>query len=443
MAHSTLTWSSLSSVLFVSLWTGSSSTCSTATRTRRPWHTLSHEDQMLYVDGFQKLTRESVMTLFVESHERATSAANNIHLTSQNFFWHSYWLWEMENTFRALGTEYECFTLPYWDVTHDADAWSQMDPAKDINELPIYNSNLGGNGDIDNDYCVGDPWSKEYYVTDSCCADDEEAMSCCLKRFHEADGNDSLLWNKADFAQVIYADEKYANYASFSNRMFWIHGSIHDFVGSISGVHFNRNEGQPSADPLFPMFHMFIEVVRLLHEDCYQYDTLNMFELDDYMPNSFIVMNTTLDYAMDFSILCDGTDDQMTRLCSDTTITPRLMYDISPNTQFQVVYELGEFWTNNPNLKSVCADNLNSTWWNVVDAATDAEHNEGIDHEEESAFVSSDHTLQSIYEWSNSVAIGSVLFLVIGVIVMLLLRHCGMTVSKDKVKAVYGSTESV
>ena len=116
------------------------------TRTRRPWHALSDEDQMLYVLGFQELAREGVLNLFVESHERATEAANNIHLTSQNFFWHSYWLWELENSFRNLGPEYECFAMPYWDVTNDADAWSKMDPSRDIDDLPIYNANLGANG---------------------------------------------------------------------------------------------------------------------------------------------------------------------------------------------------------------------------------------------------------------------------------------------------------
>ena len=107
---------------------------------------LSNDDQMLYVNGFQKLARESVLIMFVEAHEKATAEKLNIHTTSQNYFWHSYWLYELENSFRDLGEEYECFTLPYWDVTHDADAWALMDPSRDINDLPIYNANLGANG---------------------------------------------------------------------------------------------------------------------------------------------------------------------------------------------------------------------------------------------------------------------------------------------------------
>ena len=174
---------------------------------------------------------------------------------------------------------------------------------------------------------MGAPWGTDYYVTDSLCADDEEAMNCCLKRWHEVGtpANDSQLWNRGDFAELIYTDPKYHSFDALTTRIFTIHASIHDFVGSISDVHFNRLEGQPSADPLFPLFHMFIEVVRLMREDCYQWDKVNMFDLDQYQPYAYSVINTSLDYAMDFSILCDQTDGQELRLCSDTTITPRFV----------------------------------------------------------------------------------------------------------------------
>merc|ERR1712154_118782 len=39
------------------------------------------------------------------------------------------------------------------------------------------------------------------------------------------------------------------------------------------------------------------------------------------------------------------------------------MYDISPNTQWGVVYELGDFWNLNPDLQGACVDSLNDTWW--------------------------------------------------------------------------------
>ena len=55
----------------------------------------------------------------------------------------------------------------------------------------------------------------------------------------------------------------------------------------------------------------------------------------------------------------------------------RLMYDVSPNTPFNIVYELGDFWHKNHELKSQCTEYLNETWWSDVDAqnvtATDSE----------------------------------------------------------------------
>ena len=152
---------------------------------RRAWHTLPGDDQMLYVLGFQELKRKGVLIQFIEAHQKATTVDEyNIHQTAMNFYWHSYWLYELENAFRALGGEYEDFTLPYWDVTHDGAYWNDAEDPQ-IEDVPIYDGVLGGEGDIDDDYCVGGLWSTEFYETDSAlCADDEEEGQCCLKRQH-------------------------------------------------------------------------------------------------------------------------------------------------------------------------------------------------------------------------------------------------------------------
>ena len=153
---------------------------------RRAWHTLPGDDQMLYVLGFQELKRKGVLIQFIEAHRKATGADEyNMHQTAQNLYWHSYWLYELENAFRALGGEYEDFTLPYWDVTHDGAHWRNAEDPQ-IEDIPIYDGVLGGEGDPLDDYCVGGLWSREFYETDdSLCADDEEDGSCCLKRWHD------------------------------------------------------------------------------------------------------------------------------------------------------------------------------------------------------------------------------------------------------------------
>ena len=84
---------------------------------------------------------------------------------------------------------------------------------------------------------------------------------------------------------------------------------IHTFIGSVEEhTHFNPTEGEPEVDPLFPLFHTFIDYVRLLRADCWDFDTVAAEDLYEtipfgYSPNT----NETLDYVMTFSVLCDGT----------------------------------------------------------------------------------------------------------------------------------------
>ena len=154
-------------------------------RLRKPWHSLNDDEQMMYVNGFQELARSGILAKFISAHQTATAAdAVNIHKSAQNLFWHSYWLWELESAFRNLGEDYECFTIPYWDVTKDGQYWYETENPV-IEDIPIYSGNLGGEGDPLNDYCVGEPWTTASYTTEVLCADDEVSPNCCLKRWHD------------------------------------------------------------------------------------------------------------------------------------------------------------------------------------------------------------------------------------------------------------------
>merc|ERR1719474_1239569 len=264
----------------------------------------------MYASGFQQLHRMGELELFFMSHDDA-SDNTAIHTTPQNFFWHSYWLWELESSFRRLGGEYECFTMPYWDVTHDAEYWEQTENPQ-INDLPIYNSNLGKDGNIENDYCVEEaPWSVDDYTTTYLCADDEESPNCCLKRYHQEVEN-SQLSNRSDLASILYVDPQYAEFNEFAKQINKHHMKIHTFIGSVEQhTHFNPSKGEPEVDPLFPLFHTFIDYIRLLREDCYQFDLLAADDLDEAIPFAYSQSdNQTLDYVMTFSVLCDGTDSR-------------------------------------------------------------------------------------------------------------------------------------
>ena len=102
---------------------------------------------------------------------------------------------------------------------------------------------------------------------------------------------------------------------------------MHTFVGSVEGkTHFNPVNGEPEVDPLFPLFHAFIDYIRLMREDCYDFDLLRPTELDGAIPYAYGTNeNMTLDYIREFSILCDDSGDQGWRMCSDVDITPRFV----------------------------------------------------------------------------------------------------------------------
>jgi hypothetical protein len=417
MAPSTL---SKTCVLLLSLITGSRSECSETKRVRKPWHSLSDDDQMLYVRGFQQMSREGTLANYIKAHQTATGGSEyNVHKSSQNLFWHSYWLYELENGFRDLGGEYECFTLPYWDVTMDGEYWLNTENP-DINDIPIYDGNLGGEGDIDNNMCVGSPWTVEDYPVKTLCADDEVSPDCCLKRLHrDLDDLDrpTVHYSRDQIGQVVFTNPIYQTFNKFAGKIGGFHGDIHSFYGAAAGTHFcGDGAGAPTYEPLFPIFHTFIDYLRLLHEDCNQFDTLNVDRLDD-VPEAFEAdyggADCPLDYVMEFSILC--VDDAK---CVDTDITPRLMFDVSPNTDFGIVYELGDFWFQNDDLKTQCADSLNTTWWR------------GARRKEEGEAVVSGHVLSR--SSNHFMTVGVVVFLLVGAVAMATLKACASSLRKKQ-----------
>ena len=70
---------------------------------------------------------------------------------------------------------------------------------------------------------------------------------------------------------------------------------------------------------------------------------------------------------MRFGVLCDTTNEGLdvvtTPYCETNNVTVRDIYDSSPNTKWNVLYELGDFWSQNEELRAQCADNINTTWF--------------------------------------------------------------------------------
>jgi len=327
--------------------------------------------------------------------------------------------------------------MPYWDVSVDGAYWNGVDDPQ-IEDIPIYQTKLGGEGNVDNDYCVDGIWSIDNYFTDELCADDEEDGKCCLKRQHaELDdlNRTTVLYIPKHVAKYVY-NNKEVEFSHFQSSVSGMHGDIHSFFGSVAGTHFcGDGNGAPDWDPLFPVFHTWIEYLRLMHQDCNDYDLIANEDLDDYMPyvfdDNYKGYNVSLDYVMDFSVLCDETNGKKPAICSNTDITPRLMFDVSPNTRFNLVYELGPFWHDNSLLRSLCADNLNDTWW-LNDMETDTDTDTDTDDDTEESMLSrsmSEHGLRS--EGTNVYTPTAMVVMLCGLVVMALMRWCMMRKEKD------------
>jgi len=252
-----------------------------------------------------------------------------------------------------------------------------------------------------------------------------------LKRHHSSD-EDDILPSRKDIASLIFTNKTYAIFEGFGNMVNDDHTDVHEFVASVEyHTHFNPYEGEQVVDPLFPLFHAFIDYIRLLREDCYDFDLLAHDAIEVAIPYAYgDKMNMTLDFSMNFSILCDGTDgESMKRMCADVDITPRLMFDVSPNSVFDVVYELGDLWSESDELQSECSSHLNSTWWRMTERDP-MESNE--------SFVNS--AWQSMPTHTVSM---SMIMMMIGMAVMALLRSYGMRIREKKLmnteEAAYGA----
>eukprot|EP01084_Bolivina_argentea_P208800 355848_1 len=87
-------------------------------RVRKPFHLLTNDERMLFVEGYQKLRLNGMLDILSQVHHLAPHMGTNH--GSDFFYWHSYFIWDFETQIRNLGDKFKCFSLPYWDFTFDA-----------------------------------------------------------------------------------------------------------------------------------------------------------------------------------------------------------------------------------------------------------------------------------------------------------------------------------
>lgn len=336
-------------------------------RIRRAWHTLSTDERDLYISGLIELRRRGngdpaaddfIGIASVHSDEFAPVT----HKASSYLFWHGYLLWELEQRIRNLGGRYACFAMPYWDFT--IEAGREEDPF-------IFETGLGGNGDSDDAWTVNEySWpftSSEFWVPYNCVAASDEYPICSLKRALKED------FTMATAAQIGHGITSNKEFTSFAKWYATQYNPVHLFTNA--ELFKSPNPVATSYDPIWYLFHSFVQYHQAIWTDCNDYDRIAADDLDQHEeaytaycvhgecthPNKFKAewMGMRLDDAMHFG---GSLGDRAWSYINGTELTVRQLYDVS---RWGIVYDLGDgqgFYSKS-GLEAYCAGKLNETWF--------------------------------------------------------------------------------
>jgi len=239
-------------------------------RIRRPIDQLPREELMLYVEGMQQIRASGKYQILIDAHKEHTE----IHRGSSFFFYHSYYVWEVETQIRMLGGRFKCFALPYYDWT--IDAGNEADPF-------ILNSVFGGDGDPEHHNCVMTPEGKlsqnwgvdKWPVQELCNPQENPEVGCCLKRNLWAEGDP--LGDALEIGNVLKRDQwnqMGGGIAFHHQKVHWLFGAGDDCVSCAMAT------GYSPDDPIFMLLHSFTAYLRATWAACHGYDHLTGEDLD-------------------------------------------------------------------------------------------------------------------------------------------------------------------
>jgi len=303
-------------------------------RVRRPIDQLSVDELMLYVEGMQAIRANGKYQVLIDAHKEHTE----IHRGSSFFFYHTYYVWEVETQIRDLGGKYKCFSLPYYDWT--IDAGNEHHPF-------ILNTVFGGDGDPNHHNCVTNPngggistnWGPDKWPIKELCNPDENVdIGCCLKRNL---WSDSELGNAHEIGSIVQRPtfEKFEGGIAFHHqKVHWLFG-LGDECASCAMA-----TGYSPDDPIFMLLHSFTAYLRAVWASCHGYAVLSGEELDDHSeaydprcaegyPDCGVI---ELDDIYQFGDMVN----QKWSITSTMEVTPRKMWDFN---DWNIRFDRGTF----------------------------------------------------------------------------------------------------
>eukprot|EP00486_Rosalina_sp_Unknown_P003109 CAMPEP_0201574322 /NCGR_PEP_ID=MMETSP0190_2-20130828/18759_1 /ASSEMBLY_ACC=CAM_ASM_000263 /TAXON_ID=37353 /ORGANISM="Rosalina sp." /LENGTH=351 /DNA_ID=CAMNT_0048002427 /DNA_START=93 /DNA_END=1149 /DNA_ORIENTATION=- len=243
-------------------------------RIRRPWHELTQSERDLYINGLMAVRAKSSGDQDIDEFIAIASVHEDefapvTHKASNYLYWHGYLTWELENRIRALGGEYSCFGMPYWDFT--IEAGREQTPS-------IFSTGLGGNGDADNYYTVNEySWpytTEEFWVPFNCFAQNDNYPVCSLKR---------ALRDNFDMPTAQEIGRGIINNPDFTQFAKW-YATGYNPVHLFTNVDFlqSPNPVTTSYDPIWYLFHSMVQYHQAIWTDCYDYDEIDPADLDNH-----------------------------------------------------------------------------------------------------------------------------------------------------------------
>lgn len=319
-----------------------------AKRCRKPWNTMSQSERSLYINGFKSLADAGTIQAMSNTHRDLFN--DGIHNTPLFLPWHRVFLYDLENKIRALGPEYQCFALPYWD-------WSAEPTPAQVSAgrsgPVIFQSGLGGdpNGECLSD---GSPFSTNptdgnpYVPADTRFTTTPrwwwQSGDNCLNRDadYRTGGDQTCLFTQAS-ALMSLIDDSLGVHGDFTVELEGIpHAYPHICIDG------NMGSGNSPDDPAFYLHHCFVDFLYALWQDCYNYDG-----------------KTTTSESNEYA----GTVTDILRLPHNANPTQYTVSDVVNQPDLDVIYAKGVFWDNaQVDDEANCGvningDTINSDWF--------------------------------------------------------------------------------
>jgi len=366
-------------------------------RVRRAWSTLSDADKSLYIRGLIQLRDHADQPgdnalkhndeYDVIMAEHMTQSAVFDHQQSNWFFWHAYLIWEVESRIRNLGGEFACFAIPYWDYTTE-----KILSLRGADDVPLIFDDgefLGGYGNPDNEYSVNgyswdvtiEQWSMTIDPNDphyTCNAVEDSYPKCSLKRT-------VTMEDMATISGPRESGQAMRDLSDFADYTRWF---IESDYGGPGAVEASLSIMSNSYDPIWVLFHSFIQLQQFMWTDCHEYDQIAPDELDAH-PEAYSAFCDEVDASF-----CPGQelDDAFEYSLSALAVARWSFIHSQPLTvrkayhapRWNIRYDLGDgegFWQNGA-VDEWCADKLNDEWFTL---SRSGEVREEVREEDESA----------------------------------------------------------